>query len=60
MSKKNKEEAKLMQRSLEDNADERETYIRMALDTLSNADKASDKAVLEKTLEIIKSRFGAR
>ena len=46
-----------MRRSLEDNADERKTYIKMALDTVSDADKASNKALLEKTREIIKDTF---
>ena len=46
-----------MRRSLADNADERNTYINMALDAVSDADKVSNKAVLEKTREIIKDTF---
>ena len=46
-----------MQRKPEDNADERNTYITMALDALSDADKASNKAVLDKTREIIQDTF---
>ena len=46
-----------MRRSLEDNADERNTYIKMALDAPSEANKASNKAVLEKTREIINDTF---
>ena len=56
MSEK-EEYARLMRRSLEDNAHERHTYIKMALDSLSDADKASDKEVLDMTREIIKSTF---
>ena len=43
MSKKKEEYARLMRRSLEDNAHERNTYINLAMDSLSGADKASDK-----------------
>ena len=46
-----------MRRSLEDNAHERNTCITMALDALSDADKASDKAVLDTTREIVKATF---
>ena len=51
------EYARLMRRSLEDNAHERNTCITMALDALSDADKASDKAVLDTTREIVKATF---
>ena len=51
------EAAKLMRRNLEDNADERKTYIKMALDALSDADKASNQAVLGMMREIIKEEF---
>ncbi|MFM7979458.1 MAG: hypothetical protein ACKPKO_09100 [Candidatus Fonsibacter sp.] len=40
---KNEEDARLLRKSLEDTAHERNTYIKQALDTLSDADKASDK-----------------
>ena len=54
----NKEEyARLMRSSLEDNAHERNTYIKKALDTLSDADKASDKEVLDMTREIVNAMF---
>ena len=54
----NKEEyARLMRSSLEDNAHERHTYIKKALDTLSDADKASDKEVLDMTREIVNAMF---
>ena len=43
MSNTKEEVARLMRRSLEDNAHERTTYIKMARDSLSDADKASDK-----------------
>ena len=46
-----------MRQKLEDNADEGKTYIRMALKALSDADKASNKAVLDKTREIINDTF---
>ena len=42
MSKKKEEDARLMRRSLEDNAHKRNTYIKMAVDSLSGANKASD------------------
>ena len=57
MAKKKEEDARLTQQRLKDNADERKTYINMAFDAISNADKASDKAVLEKTREIINDTF---
>ena len=47
----------LMQQSLKDNADERSNYSKLAWDALSGADKASNKAVLEKTRDIIKDTF---
>ena len=56
MSKKD-EDAKLVRTSLEDNAHERNTYIRMALDALSASARASDKEVLDQTREIIKDTF---
>ena len=40
MSTKKEEYARLMRRSLEDNAHERKTYNKMAVDSLSGADKA--------------------
>ena len=43
MSKKKEADARLMRRSMEDNAHERTTYIQMAMDSLSGANKASDK-----------------
>ena len=43
MSKKKEEDARLMRRSLEDNAHERKTCIKLAVGSLSGADKASDK-----------------
>ena len=46
-----------MRRSLEDNADERNTYIKMALNALSDADQASNTTVLDKTREILKDTF---
>ena len=52
-----KDEAGDMRRKLENNADERNHYIRMALDDLSDADKVSNPAVLNKTREIIKDTF---
>ena len=54
---KQAEDAMLMQQGLKDSADERNTYIDTALDALSDADKASDKSVLDKTREIIKDTF---
>ncbi|MFM7988659.1 MAG: hypothetical protein ACKPKO_56040 [Candidatus Fonsibacter sp.] len=56
MSKK-EEYARLMRKSLEDNVHERNTYINMALYALSDADKASDKEVLDVTREIPKNKF---
>ena len=50
-------EAKVMRQQLKDSADKRNTYIKKALAALSDADKASNKAVLEKTREIIKDTF---
>ena len=43
-----KDAANTMRQKLEDNADERNHYIKMALDDLSGADKASNPAVLKK------------
>ena len=43
MSKKKEEYARLILRSQEDNAQERNTYIKMAMDSLSGANKASGK-----------------
>ena len=57
MSKNNVEYARLMRRSLEDNAHEQKTYIKMARDSLSDAEKASDKEILGKTREISKGTF---
>ena len=57
MSKKKEEYARLMRGSLEDNAHERKTYIKMAVDSLSGADKASVKEILDKTRDIIKDTF---
>jgi hypothetical protein len=54
---KTKEYARLMRRSLEDNVHEQNTYIKMALDMLSDADNASDKEVLDMTREIVKATF---
>jgi len=56
MSKKD-EDARLVRKSLEDNAHERNTYIRMALDALSASARASDKEVLDQTREIIRDAF---
>ncbi|MFM7988249.1 MAG: hypothetical protein ACKPKO_53945, partial [Candidatus Fonsibacter sp.] len=42
---------------MDDNAHERNTYIKMALDALSDADNASDKEVLNNTRDIIKGTF---
>ena len=57
MAKRKEKEARLMQQQLKDNADERNTYIKMAFAALSDADKASNKAVLEKTRDIINDTF---
>ena len=43
-----KDEASDMRRKLEDNADEQNYYIKVALDDLSDADKVSNPAVLNK------------
>ena len=53
MSKK-EEDARLMRKSLEDNAHERNTYIRMALDAMSASARASDKEVHDQTRDIIR------
>ena len=52
-----KTKAMIMRQQLANNADERKTYIRMAFNALSDADKASNKAVLEKTREFIIDTF---
>ena len=57
VSNKKEEDARLMRRSLEDNADKCNNYIKMALSAISDADKASNKEVLDKTREIIKDTF---
>ena len=57
MSKKKEEYARLMRKSLEDNAQERKTYIKMAMDALSGTERASDKEILDKTRDIIKDTF---
>ena len=46
-----------MQRSLEDNAHERHTYIQMTLDALSDADKVSRREVLDMTRYINEAMF---
>ena len=46
-----------MRQKLEDNADQRKTYIRMALNDLPDADKVRKEKVLAKTREIIKDTF---
>ena len=56
MSEK-EEYARLMRKSLADNAHERTTYIKMALDTISDAGNASEKEVLDMTQEIVKATF---
>ena len=43
MSKQKEEDARLMRKSLEDSAQERNTYINMATDSLSGTERASDK-----------------
>ena len=57
MSKPKENDARLMRWSLEDNTHARKTYIKMAVDSLSGADKASVKEVLDKTREIIRDTF---
>ena len=52
-----KTDAMNMRQKLEDNADDRKTYIRMAFNALSDADKASNKAVRDQTREIINDTF---
>ncbi|MFM7981268.1 MAG: hypothetical protein ACKPKO_18325, partial [Candidatus Fonsibacter sp.] len=54
---KKEETARLMRKSLEDNAPERNTNISMALDALTDAGNASDKEVLDKTREIVRHTF---
>ena len=57
MSSNKEDDAWLMRRSLEDNAHERKTYIKMAMDSLSGTERASDKEILDRTREIIKGTF---
>ena len=59
MSKK-KEDAMLMQQRPKANADERKTYIKMVLDALSDADKASNKQYMRIHGKSSRTRFGAR
>ncbi|MFM7980365.1 MAG: hypothetical protein ACKPKO_13715, partial [Candidatus Fonsibacter sp.] len=47
----------LCEKSLKDNAHERNTYTIMALDALSASARASDKEVLDQTREIIRDTF---
>ena len=49
--------AMTMRQKLANNAGERKTYIRMAFNALSDADKSSNKAVLEKTRDFIIDTF---
>ena len=57
MAKRKEADARLMQQRLKDNAGEHKTCSKMALDALSDADKASNKAELEKTRDIIQDTF---
>ena len=43
MSKKKEEHARLMRKSMENKAQARHTYIKMAMDSLSGTNKAPDK-----------------
>ena len=43
MSKKKEEDARLMRKSMEDNAQERKTYIKMAMDSLSGTERRRTK-----------------
>ena len=52
-----KDEASDMRRKLDNNADERNHYINMALGDLSDADKVSNPTVLNKKREIVKDTF---
>ena len=54
---KKQTEANNIRQELADNADERKTYIRMALNDLPDADKVLYKKVLAKTREFIKDAF---
>ena len=54
---KKQTEANNIRQELADDADERKTYIRMALNDLSDADKVRNEKVLAKTREIIKDTF---
>ena len=60
MSKKKEEYARLMRRNIEYNVHERKTYNKMAVDSLSGADKALDKEILDKKREIIEDTFSGR
>ena len=53
-SKEQQQEASIMKQVLEHNAGHRAPFIQKALGTFPDADKASDKAVFEKTQEVIK------
>ena len=57
MPNKKEEYARLMRQSMENNAQERKTYIKMAIDSPSGTTKASDKEILDKTREIIRDTF---
>ena len=57
MTKKKAEYARLMRNSLEDNAQERKTYIKLATDSLSGTERPSDKEILDRTREIIRGTF---
>ena len=46
-----------MQKSLKYNAQERKTYIKLAMDSLSGTERASDTEILDMTREIIKDTF---
>ena len=54
---KKQTEANNIRQELADDADERKTYIRMALNDLPDADKVRKEKVLAKTREIIKDTF---
>ena len=54
---KKQTEANNIRQELADDADERKTYIRMALNDLPDADKVRNEKVLAKTREIIKDTF---
>ena len=50
----------LMRQNLDNNAEGWATYIKIALDTFSNADKASHTSSLDKTREVSKDTFSGR